>query len=68
MRCIPAAQSQSKRIIDEKLRTIEDSIDATKQYIVDLESVEESEPQTSQRKPGLATWDSLSEAIYFLVF
>lgn len=37
-----------KRIIDEKLRTIEDSSDAAKQRIADLESMEESEPQTSQ--------------------
>ena len=34
--------------LDEKLRTIEDSIAAAKQRIADLESVEESEPQTSQ--------------------
>lgn len=42
------AYLDEKRIIDEKLRTIENSIDAAKQRIADLESLEESEPQTSQ--------------------
>lgn len=42
------AYLDDKRIIDEKLRTIENSIDAAKQRIADLESLEESEPQTSQ--------------------
>ena len=42
------AYLDEKRIIDEKLRTIEDSIDAAKQRIADLESMEESEPHTSQ--------------------
>lgn len=42
------AYLDEKRIIDEKLRTIENNIDATKQRITELESMEESEPQTSQ--------------------
>lgn len=42
------AYLDEKRIIDEKLHTIENSIDAAKQRIADLESLEESEPQTSQ--------------------
>ena len=42
------AYLDDKRIIDEKLRTIEISIATAKQRIADLESLEESEPQTSQ--------------------
>lgn len=45
---IKQAYLDEKRIIDEKLRSIEDSIVAAKQRIADLESIEESEPQTSQ--------------------
>ena len=42
------AYLDDKRIIDEKLRPIENSIANAKQRIADLESLEEFEPQTSQ--------------------
>ena len=65
------AYLEEKRVIDEKLRAIDDSISSTEQRIADLESMEESEPQTSQldrflNEPSL-TYDmahAFVEAVY----